>query len=198
MKRSKHINLDRMRKRPLRSSALPVAAAVTVSLQGCSSGEPAHVMQSITECKLKFPEQASECEYAYENAVARSDAYGPSYHREQDCEEEFGYGQCDRQGGFFTPFMAGYLLSSARGFRNSAPVYTSKSFYSPFRDKWVNGKGQILGNANQSVVKVGPDAFDMDGRNRKTLRRGGFGSKVRALSSGSGYSRGGSWGGWGG
>lgn len=197
-KRSLSINLSRMRKqfRP-KPLALGIAA---VFISACSDNrQDAQVYVSPQECEEDNPGFAEQCETAYQQALIEAERTAPKYRSEYDCEYEFGANQCryvERDSGsFFMPFMAGYMLSNLMSPRyHYSPLFTSYSRYSPYRNRWIGSDGHVFGDYNRKSFKVRSDTFKPKPTVSRTIKRGGFGSSVRAKSSwGKSGSR--SWGG---
>lgn len=197
-KRSSHINLSRMRKAV---SPKPLALGVaSIMLAGCGEErEQAMVFTDLNDCINQIPEQAEQCQIAYQSALSESARTAPKFASQDSCEYEFGTNQCttyrsDNGSSWFMPFMAGYMLSSLSSPRYySTPVYTSYSRHSNYRNRWISADGKDYGDFRKRNLKVGKDAFAPKPTVSRTIKRGGFGSSVRAKSSW-GSSRGG-WGG---
>ena len=198
-KRSEKINLGRMRKSFLpKPLALGVA---TVFLSACADNrQDATVYRTVQDCVDENPEFAQECQSAYQDALAEAERTGPKYASQRDCEYEFGSNQCryveSGSGSWFMPFMAGYMLSDLLSPRrySTQPMYTSYSRYSPLRYRWMAADGYDYGDIRKKNFKVGKNAFTPKPAVTKTIKRGGFGSSVRAKSSW-GSSRKSGWGG---
>ncbi len=197
-KRSANINLARMRKAV---SPKPLALGVaTVMLSGCGDDrEQAMVFTNLDDCVNQLPEQAEQCQLAYQSALAEAERTAPKYNSQSSCEYEFGANQCtsyraDNGSSWFMPFMAGYMLSSLSSPRYySTPMFTSYSPYSSYRYRWIGADGKDFGDFRKRNLKVSKKAFAPKPTVSRTIKRGGFGSSVRAKSSW-GSSRGG-WGG---
>lgn len=198
-KRSYNIDLKKMRKG---FAIKPLALGVTsVLLSACGSErEVAEIYTSIDDCTNQNPEFASECKAAYQQALDEATRTGPRYNSARDCEYDFGTNQCQvvntGGGSFFMPFMAGYMLSSLMSPRGyyPQPLFTSYSRYSPYRYHWMGAGGVSYGDNRYRKIKVDKKAFKPKPAVTKTIKRGGFGSSVRAKSNW-GSSRRGSWGG---
>ncbi|GGY50913.1 UPF0441 protein YgiB [Bacterioplanes sanyensis] len=201
-KRSKNIVLSRMRKHP----ATTLAAAASAGLVGCSSTEPVTMVASIDDCQERTSLTEEQCEFAYKKALAEAQRTAPRFQDERDCEDNFGFHNCeDSNQGFFTPAMTGFLVAEA--IDEVGDAYRTK-YYSPvFRNKYRDvvladgteltygsggfGSYRIPKSANQpkaSVSKVYP-------KGTKTISRSGFGSTASAKSSWGGGSSSRSWGG---
>ncbi len=200
-KRSTSININRMRKRfAVKPLALGVAS---IFLSACGSDrQDAMIYTSVDECIDENPSAADVCRAAYEDALAEAIRTGPKFASEYDCEYEFGPNQCrvydTDSGSFFMPFMAGYmvsnLLSPSRYYHQ--PIYTSYSRHSPFRSRWILADGTVFkGDIRDRRYKVRESTFNKKPTVSRTMKRGGFGSSVRAKSSWSSSSRKSSWGG---
>jgi uncharacterized protein YgiB involved in biofilm formation len=200
LKRSRSINLSAMRKG---FSAKPLALGIAaICLAACGKEpEQAAIYTDVDDCQNSNPEFAEQCRLAYEDAVAEAQRTGPKYNSARDCEYEFGPNQCqyvsNQSGSFFMPFMAGYMLSnlmSPRGY-NYRPMFTSYSRYSPYRNRWIGADGYDFGDYRRKSVRVGKNTFKSQPTVNKTIKRGGFGSSVRAKSSWGSSSKKGGWGG---
>jgi uncharacterized protein YgiB involved in biofilm formation len=201
MKRTKHINLNNMRKgfnvKPL---ALGVASVI---LSGCGGEkEDATIYTSLEDCKQDYPDAIERCEAAYQTAVEEAMRTSPRFSSEYDCEHEFGPNQCqyvnNGSGSFFMPFMAGYMVSSLLSPNRyySQPLYTSYSYNSPFRSRWVTADGYVFdGDIRKRKYRVNKSVYKPKPTVNRTMKRGGFGSSVRAKSSWGSSSRKGGWGG---
>ena len=198
-KRSSNVNLNRMRK-SFALKPLIVGMSATI-LSAC--GEPsslAKIYTSIEDCLNDNPEGESQCRAAYEDALAEAARTSPRFNTEYDCEYDFGPNQCREVngGGFFVPFMAGYmvsqLMSPSRYY--TQPVYTSYSRYSPYRSRWMLADGYVFdGDIRKRSYKVNQRVYKPKPTVSRTMKRGGFGSSVRAKSSWGSSSRSGGWGG---
>lgn len=200
-KRSEQINLNRMRKH---FSPKPLAIGIaSVFLAACADNrQEATIYTNAQDCVNDNPEQAQICETAYREALAEAERTGPKYNSQQDCESEFGPNQCQHvqrnSGSFFMPFMAGYMISNllSPNRYQYQPMFTSYSPYSSYRYRWIGAGGYDYGDLRKRNYKVRPDAFKPKPAVTRTIKRGGFGSTVRAKSSWG--SKSGSKGGWGG
>jgi uncharacterized protein YgiB involved in biofilm formation len=198
-KRSTTINLSKMRKTFLLKPLIVGMSAALVSACGNSSTQ-ADIYTSIEDCIDDNPTGESQCRAAYQNALDEAARTAPRFNSEYDCEYEFGPNQCQRSsgGGFFFPFMAGYMVSSLLSPSRyyTQPLYTSYSRYSPYRSRWFMADGHVLdGDIRKRSYRVNPSVYKPKPTVTRTMKRGGFGSSVRAKSSWGSSSRSGSWGG---
>ncbi len=202
MKRSKQIDLGRMRKQPLlQLTKLAAAVGGVIALSGCGSDETAaKIYANIDACRTDNPDDLEGCDAAYQQAVAESAKTAPRYDNASLCEAQFGrcvQGQ-DSGGSWFMPALAGFMVGQMLdGRRDSSPVYTGYGrLYGGYYGADGSRYGDFSRNARVSTVNVDRDAFKPKPKPKvtKTLSRGGFGSTAVAKSSWGGR-RSGGWGG---
>lgn len=198
-KRSSGINLSKMRKG---FSFKPLALGVaTVFLSACSGGkEEALVFQNVNECVDALPDMAQKCTTAYEGALAEAAKTAPKYNTKNDCEFEFGTNQCQTYNNsgnsIFMPLMAGYMIGNLLSPRPYyQPMFTSYSRNSPYRNHWIGADGRDFGDTNKRKLRVRSSDFDKKPAVTRTMKRGGFGSSVRAKASWGSKSSSKGWGG---
>ena len=186
-KRTRSVNLARMRKARPNFALKPMAVAVAAaSLVGCGpSAREAQVYRTVEECVADHPSYSSQCRNAYNKALQASREQGKKYASEEICEEDFGLDQCESRGGWFSPLMAAFLFSP-RYHRGYYPLYSSTSYSSPYYGTWTTHHGERYpkqAGSNKVVLT------------KKTISRGGFGSTTAAKSKWGGSSSRGGWGG---
>lgn len=206
MKKTKSINLSRMRKSSKHFHLKPLVIGLSAAtLVACGGTQDAQVYKDISDCVQDNPNLEKQCEAAYQNALAESDKSGPKYRSERDCNYDFGRDNCVTYSGpqgqsWFMPAMAGFMFAKLID-RNSynnygyAPLYTSYSRFSPHYGQWSTADGSLYGSRRYGKIKVGNDAFKPKPKVTRTMSRGGFGSTVSAKSSWGGSSSRGGWGG---
>lgn len=219
MKRTRRINLDRMKKQPVQAmhfAVKPLAFMVTVfTLSACSNNDmEAKVYKDISQCIQDHPDMAEQCTTAYEDAQRIARESGPKYRSQSECETDFGVNNCNAyQSGnnnWFIPLVGGYVLAEVideigdamerkhKRYYHSSPVFTSYAYGSPMYGQWTSVSGRTYGKAQYGKVKVGKDVFKPQPKVTRTISRGGFGSKVAAKSNWGGSSRSSGSRGWGG
>lgn len=199
-KRSNNINLPSMRKY---FSPKPLAISLTsVFLTACADeSSNSTVYTNVNECINENPEATEQCNLAYEKAVEEAQRTAPKYSTQKDCEYDFGADRCQtyQSGGssFFMPFMAGYMLSNLMSpNRYSQPMFISSSPYSRYRYRWIGADGYDYGDLRKRNFRTSSRSYKPKPTVSRTIKRGGFGSSVRAKSSwGSSKSSSRSWGG---
>lgn len=200
MKRTQKICLEKMRKCGTRFYLKPLAISIAALSVGCSQKQDAVLVKNVEECQWKTSLNLEECKAAYKQALAEAERTGPRYNNKRYCEEEFGNNQCVKgDHGFFMPLMTGFLvanaLNSVSGYSSYYhPAYTYRNYR--YRDQVILSDGSVLGKSNSSSYKV-PDSTlkKKMPTAKRTISRGGFGSKASARSSWGGGSRSGGWGG---
>ncbi|MEM9300771.1 MAG: DUF1190 domain-containing protein [Pseudomonadota bacterium] len=190
MKRTKSINLDRMRKRvPGAPTLRPVAVAVAIAcLAGCDNNPPraGHVFRDVAECETTYPDKAVECQNAYTKALRNAASSGPKYSSIEDCVAEFGENNCVpyNSGGnrWFMPAVAGFLFGQLvrNGPYMSSPFYTSYVRTSPMYGSFVYTDGSRYGSRTYGPTYYNRNSFDTKPQVTRTISRGGFGSTVTA------------------
>lgn len=162
-----------------RAVQLVLLGGAGAALAACDQAPPpdARFYTNAAECAPIQGEAA--CEQAFAESKADFAAEAPQFARKEECEAEFGAGNCETRasgsgGGFFMPMMMGYMLGSAfrqpvyRGPDNSAMVRTGGSSYSIGR---FNGIGRAAAFQPGQVTRV---------------QRGGFGSTASSYRSSAG------------
>ncbi len=198
-KRSATIHLPQLRKW---FAVKPVAVGIaSVLLSGCGEDPmEANLYRSIDECASDNPNYMTECTFAYQEAVEEAERVAPRFSNENDCEYEFGDSNCqyieNRNGSFFMPFMAGFMLSrfldndididfkkKKKKRYYSQPLFTSYSRRSNLRNQWFTADGRSFGGLHKRSTKVYQSSFKPKPTASKTLSRGGFGQSVARTST---------------
>ena len=201
MKRTKHINLDLMRKSPQKRHLLhPLTlGVVAVTMAACGSQEEVKVVGSAEECASQTELNLEECEAAYQKAQAEAERTGPKYTSIAQCEAEFGRGQCgsSRRGGVFMPMMTGFMVGQMLSGNNSYynPVYRYSRPNSSMHNRMMTADGKVIGKAGQSSYRVNKSSMKSKPTATRTVSRGGFGAIASAKSSWGGGGRSSGWGG---
>lgn len=155
------------------------------TLSGCGSDTEAIVYDSVQQCVAAQVIDAKQCETEYGAAQRNHEQTAPRFTSLSSCETDFGAGRCSSSsGGFFIPFMAGYMVSSAlnRGFGpgntyQSQPLYRTRSdtagSWRTAGNDTVRGSGRVTVDSN--VAKPSTRAV--------TMSRSGFGSTASARGS---------------
>mgnify|MGYP000147377178 CR=1 FL=1 len=199
MKRTKKINLSRMRKSNASFALKPVAWSIAAaSVVGCSSSNnDAYIYKTVDECVNDHASKWRQCETAYSKALAKARRDGKHFSDRTSCEAGFGENSCEYYNGTFTPMMTGFMFSPYHS-RGYYPVYSSNYRGSPYYGRWGTLDGDYYPRTTTSTTVSGGGISKSDRKvtlTKKTMSRGGFGSTVSAKSSWGGSSSRGGWGG---
>jgi uncharacterized protein YgiB involved in biofilm formation len=185
-KRSSVINLARLRKH---HTVKPIAVSVAAVMLGACSDpkEEAIVFTGLNDCLEQMPGQEEKCEVAYQQALQEAARTAPKYDSARDCEYDFGADRCvvqrDNGSSWFMPLMAGYIIRDLMSPSfYPQPLFTSYSRHSPYRYRWITAGGYDYGDFRYRNLRVNKKYSPPPTVNR-TIKRGGFGSSVRAKSS---------------
>ena len=200
MKRTRYINLERMRKAATNRFVMrPLALGVAAALVGCAPKEEVKVVTSVEDCVNNTQLDEQKCEAAYKRALAEAERTGPKYGSRGLCEAEFE--NCREGGnGFWMPLMTGFMVGAIlndrdrdyRGYYN--PVYRYSRPYSNYYDRLMTADGEVIGRSGKTSYTVDRSSTKPKPTVTRTVSRGGFGSVASAKSSWGG-GRSGGWGG---
>ncbi|KKC34088.1 DUF1190 domain-containing protein [Devosia psychrophila] len=181
--------------------ALGTIAASSLALAGCAGEAPAEVMFTTAEQCIQAGMDQQVCQTGYQDAVQAHLTNAPRFDGLAACEAEYGEGQCtaapaqaDGGGGtgFFMPFLAGYMMSSAL---NNMGAYNNYR-----RDRELNGyangaspiyrnrSGQTLtptvGRPNGTAIVPNRATMQPVNVNTQTVARQGFGGRSTGMGFG--------------
>ena len=164
MKRTKHIDLEMMRKSPGKRAVVRplVLAMAAATLAACSSKEEVQVVTSVDDCRANTPLSLEQCETAYKKAQAEADLTGPKYRDMRTCETEFGTNQCHRSSsGIFMPMMTGFMVSQMLSNSGSSynPVYRYNNRSSSSYNRLMTADGSVIGKPGQRSYSVNSSAL---------------------------------------
>jgi uncharacterized protein YgiB involved in biofilm formation len=188
MKRSSILDLSLLRKRTRIFVLAPISLAVMAGCSGGSKNEEVSFVTSVDDCATNTTLTEVECEAAYEQAVKDAESTAPRYEYERDCQAEFG--NCESRGGFFMPFMAGYIVSGIvsdsferkHRYSSSYPSYMYRGS-GQYRNKIMTSDGYVVGSPGQRTYRVPKAAVKPKPAVTRTISRGGFGAKASAKSN---------------
>lgn len=162
------------RKPPLLT--LGTIAISSLALAGCAGEPPGEVLfTSVDQC-ITAGMDAQVCQAGYQDAMQAHLEASPRFDGMAACEAEYGAGQCTEQqpaaatgggGSFFTPFLAGYLLSS---------TLNNIGDYNNYRQRQVNngyayGSTPIYRNrSGQTVTPGSRPGGDMVAPSRQSMQ----------------------------
>jgi len=194
MKRRAIRHSSRKEKRVLRmkksgSIRLVLLGGASVVLAACDDGglpsKDAHFYPSVNECTADLGAKA--CEDAKAAADKAHVAEAPRFDEKQQCEQEFGSGNCESRqeaggGSFFMPMMMGYMVGSMmRGGGFSQPVYRG-----PGNTAVMPSGGRMLDVGRFDGANAGARPGFRPAAQIAPVSRGGFGSTAMDYRSTSG------------
>lgn len=162
-----------------RSIRLVLLGSTSLALAACDEAPPpdGRFFRTVEECRAVLSEAA--CREGIEKSEQKAVAEAPRYSRKEECEAEFGAGNCETRpaagmGSFFMPMMMGYMLGNAfsqpvyRGPNNGAVVRSGSKV---FNVGSFAGAGRTAGFQPGQITQV---------------QRGGFGRTAAAYRTSSG------------
>lgn len=196
MKQTKKVSLKRSKKAAL-VLMVPVA---TLLLAGCGEeSQQAMVFSDPSECSAAGLNDTAQCNADYAAAQALHPQVAPKYLSKDECETDFGAGQCETApqqttsgGSVFMPMMMGYLAGQMmnRGGSNfqqpaaagagakvpTQPLYKSRDDRGTFRTATNTPVAKTIGPITLKPSQVKPQLGQV-------VRRGGFGQQAAARNS---------------
>lgn len=185
-----------------RSIRLVLLGSASIALAACGDDGPpqdARFFSNLQECSAIY--DTSQCLDAQKQAAQSFAADAPKFTQKEQCEAEFGAGNCETQqvatggqqpaGGeqsagsgssFFMPMLMGYMMGNMLGGnRYAAPVYRGpdNTAITQNRGKMFN-VGNFAGGGRTAASTFRPAAQVAQ------VQRGGFGSKATAFRSSAG------------
>jgi uncharacterized protein YgiB involved in biofilm formation len=167
------------------SIRLVLLGGASAALAACDDGsalpKDARFYPTVVECTAELG--AKPCEDA--KAIAETQAAeAPRYTQKQQCEQEFGLGNCESRreaggGSFFMPMMMGYMVGNMLGAnRFSQPVYRG-----PGNAAVMPNGGRLLNVGRFDVGGLGARSAFRPAAEVVNVNRGGFGSTARNYNS---------------
>jgi len=171
-----------------RAVKLVLLGGAGIALAACSDDAPpndAKFFSDAQECAAVYDAQA--CQEAQVASQKISDEEAPRYARKEECEAEFGVGNCESRqtasggGGIFMPLMMGYMIGNMmNNNRFNQPVYRG-----PNNEAVMPKNGRLF-----NVGNFGAGAGKATGFQRAAavtpIKRGGFGATSNAYRAGGG------------
>lgn len=174
---------------------LLLMASTAITLTGCGS-EPrteGQVYRDVESCLADGKFSAADCENGYQEALKQHAGTSPRYDSRALCEQQHGF-NCQQTtissggSGFWTPFMAGYFVSSlldgtsSRWDERSRPLYRGSGGYLYTTDGSTvtrDSTGRL--SVSERAMKTPPKAARVQTRTT-VAARGGFGARSSAGS----------------
>lgn len=192
-------------KRSKKAALVLMVPVATLLLAGCGEErEQAMVFTDPSECSAAALNSAAQCEADFASAQALHPQVAPKYLNKEECETDFGAGQCETapqqtaQGGsVFMPMMMGFLAgqmmnrggAAGANFQQPAaagagagsnvatqPLYKSRDDRGTFRTATNTPVAGGIGPISLKPSQVKPQVGQV-------VRRGGFGQQAAARNS---------------
>jgi uncharacterized protein YgiB involved in biofilm formation len=173
------------RRKRSRQARLMLMGLAPLALAGCAQETQEAVLYPDAEaCIAAGALPAEQCRAAYQSALATSQSNAPQYARRADCVADFSEAQCpaEPRGGYFLPFMSGFLVARALGPGAGAGAGFAQPMYRPRNGEWVTPGGFSVGRAT-GAVQVAPAMTQP--QKAVTQTRAGFGTRAAARAGGS-------------
>jgi uncharacterized protein YgiB involved in biofilm formation len=169
-----------------RSIRLVLLGSASLALASCGEDFPqdAKFFTDAKDCSAIYSDES--CRQAETQAKQALATEAPQYSRKEECEAEFGPGNCESKqsasggGSIFMPLLMGYMMGNmmSGGNRFSQPV-----FRGPNNSAVVPNRGQLFNVGNFSRADAGAGSF-RPAATATPVTRGGFGSTASAYRSG--------------
>jgi uncharacterized protein YgiB involved in biofilm formation len=185
-----------------RKTALVLMGTAPLLLMACSSQpevETRHGLFTSVEACAEKTANPIMCREAFEQAQAQAVEASPKYASQEECEAEFGAGQCATQQtstghSFIGPLMTGFFLSQMLNGRGAALAPNQRAG-SPATAGATRAEPAFRSN-QQGWLKPGPSTTGVPGSSglakvsaqpdrAMTVRRGGFGTTSARRTGGS-------------
>lgn len=167
-----------------RSVRLVLLGSASAALAACDDGGalPANAQfyPTVNECVADHG--VAQCQDAKAVADSTQAVEAPRFSRKEECEQEFGVGNCETRqtagGSFFLPLMMGYMMGNMmNGGRFAQPVYRG-----PGNTAVMPNGGRLLNVGRFDNLGAGRAAF-RPAPQITTVSRGGFGSTAASYRS---------------
>jgi uncharacterized protein YgiB involved in biofilm formation len=178
------------------SIRLVLLGSASIALAACGDDGPpkdARFFSNLQECSAVY--DTSQCLDAERQAEQSYAQEAPKFSGKEQCEAEFGVGNCENRqaaadgqqassggGSFFMPMLMGYMMGNMLGGnRYAAPVYRG-----PDNTAITQNRGKMFnignfGGAGRSAASTFRPATQV-----AQVQRGGFGSSANAFRSSAG------------
>jgi uncharacterized protein YgiB involved in biofilm formation len=161
--------------------------SASLALAACGDEGPpqdAKFFTDVKECSSVYSD--ASCREAEEQAKKSIVSEAPRFTRKEECEAQFGAGNCETReaaggGSFFMPLLMGYMMGNLlSGSRFSQPVYRG-----PNNSAVMPSGGKLFNVGSFAGTGAGATAFRPAAQVTQ-VARGGFGSTATAYRSTSG------------
>lgn len=170
-----------------RAVKLVLLGSATMALAACSDDAPpndAKFFSSVEECSAVY--DAATCAEAAAETQKISDQEAPLYAKKEECEAEFGVGNCETRqttsgGSIFMPLLMGYMMGNMLSQnRFNQPVYRG-----PNNEAMMPKNGRLF-NVGNFTAGAGKAAGFQQASQFTQVKRAGFGTTSKAFRTGGG------------
>lgn len=200
-------------KRSKKAALVLMVPATTLLLAGCGEErEQALVYESPSECAAASFNTPEQCKADYDAAKALHPQVAPKYVSKEECETDFGAGNCETaaqqnvaqnqpqqtasSGGFFMPMMMGYMMGqmmnrggAAQNMPQGAPGASKVPTQPLYKSR--DDRATFRTATNAPVAKgIGPISLkpsQVQPKAGQLVRRGGFGSQAAQRAPATGF-----------
>lgn len=158
-----------------KSIRLVLLGSASLAIAACDDHKPppdGRVFRTVEECTAVL--DAAKCREGADQSRRSAEAEAPRFTRKQECEAQFGAGNCEtHSGGSFMPMMMGFMLGNMMGNMFSQPVYRDRNDNAVVSSGGgVYGVGRFSGAGRSASFQPAQVA---------QIQRGGFGGTASAL-----------------
>ncbi|WP_159654263.1 DUF1190 domain-containing protein [Vibrio atypicus] len=185
MKRSSNVQRPSMEKALGKAFPFVMFGGFMIFSQYESKTEGA-IYYDANECQDNNPEEAQQCELAYQDAMDEAERSAPRYKTERECEYDFREDDCYYSSRYFSyiPRMSGFFYSTdLDDFDGYKKRYYSQPMYR-FKKGYYSGTGSFYGSHRVQTVKMSSGSLRKGGTIGKAMSRGGFGKAVSSSRGG--------------
>jgi uncharacterized protein YgiB involved in biofilm formation len=182
------VKKDALHMKTSQSIRLVLLGTASVALTACGDDGPpkdARFFPTVKECSAVYGD--ASCEDAKTAAEKKQAAEAPRFTRKEQCEAEFGAGNCETRqaaggGSYFMPLLMGYMIGNVMGgSRFAQPVYRG-----PDNTAVMPNRGRLFNVGRFDSAGAGARPAFRPAMQIAEVGRGGFGSTARRYGSTSG------------
>ncbi len=164
-----------------------VATGALIAILSLSreSKEEVLTYESVEACIAAGVQDETTCRAEFEKAEALHENVAPRFQEANGCYSEYGHERCyrSRSGGFWLPFMVGYMLAPRGGYGGiySQPLYRPTRNPNEFFTAGGAGVGRVSADGRTQVSKS--QVAQPPRARTRTVARGGFGRRSASAAS---------------
>ena len=165
-----------------------VATGALIAILSLSreSKEEVLAYESVEACIAAGVQDEATCSTEFDKAAALHEEVAPRFQESSGCYAEYGHERCyrSRSGGFWLPFMFGYMLAPRGGGYGgiySQPLYRPTRNPNEFFTAGGAGVGAVTANGRAQVSRS--QVAEPPRARTRTVARGGFGRRSASAAS---------------